>query len=302
MGSRIFTTLMARPFILCALLLLGACATPPSPPKTQISSIRSVQIVSAIGSKISLQALGTRSGMQWLLNAYGFGLDKNIERVSVQNWAIDDFVAKLSTDLIGGCFDIKETPDKALAARLEAVTVHGANPDNMFGGDDARGVIEKAVREEAPAEPPDAYIVVVRDEESFYPNPSFSRTSGLGLIHVAGLLSQEDDVFALYRLYLVGSREDRVLAAATALLPGQSPRTPFDGPLREVADSWWADSFKAMTDTQKEQLRIAIDDLIAQSLPNTLFRLGLRCSNPPGLVGPAARNSISGDKLGRHNT
>jgi hypothetical protein len=265
------------------LLVLSACATRPAPSPEPLSSIKSLAIVSALGDQVTLQEYGsgTKSGWGQILNAYGIGSGAGIQRVPVGDWGVDAFVADSVSNLLGGCYEISSASDEALAAKLREVIGRGV-PHVDIHGDDAPPLIEKAVRTGAASVGPDAYLVVVKARESYGRRNEGPLMSGLGLVHSSGLLpGEENNVFALYRIYLVDHHQYRVVASAIAASPGQSWRSPFFGPVRQVDASWWADSFERMTDGQKQQLRQAVHDLIGRSLPNTVARVGLRCSKPP---------------------
>jgi hypothetical protein len=267
---------------LFVLLVLSACASRPAVSEAQLAGMRSIAVVSALGDTVSLQEFGsgTKSSGQQLLTAYGLASGGGVQKASIESWALDQFVVDLASQMIGACYDVRGVSDAAVAAKLAGITARGFGPGVDFFGDPIPEKIAQSLGAEM-SSPPDAYVVVLKASE-YFGRASALPTIGVGLMHTIGLLSHSDHVFALYRIYLVDGDQHRLLTSAIAAIPGQPPSS-FDGPSRRVDASWWADSFEAMTEAQRQQLRQAMQDLIAGSLRNTLARVGLRCSAPrPG--------------------
>jgi len=226
------------------LFVLSACAGQQLAPD-KLSTIKTVGIVSAVGDDVNLTHASTSGYISHSMGRIG-------------GFNADDVVLARATSILAGRYQV------APVAYDRSVLLAGRGPNR------APEVIPNFVRDGVQPRNLDAYVVVTRGASGF----GRIAIAGLGLLRTPDILSSRYNVHAFYDVTIVDGRNYQVLVRRRASFPDSllslNAGLALDGPFRQVDESWWADSFDALTPQQKSRIAGALDTLIGDSLATTL--------------------------------
>ena len=121
-----------------------------------------------------------------------------------------------------------------------------------------------------PASEVDAYIVIAKDRATI--GPHADDVAGFGVWKQVGLGAETADVFATYAIAVVDAHTLKFLAVAPGVA---SPRWPSATLMREVKTGVCAANALALSDYGEQTVPPLLEDMMADSVPETLLRLGL---------------------------
>lgn len=256
---------MYRALILCcsALFWLAGCATAPSTlPAEKLASIRDVGVISLLGDDIHLTHIG--------LTVFGNTQTSH----AVNDWEIDKHAMEVLQASLQktGTYQAREiTFDRA--ALMQVYT------DSVYSPVDFK-LVAAELAEIAQAHGIDTFVVVTRysaqdpvGHRSVYYEGAGLFSSGIGdaLIKVAP--------YVWYKLDVVDGKTAQVVASTRGTVKQKNPGLfgpEYTLPYEEVDKSWWNEDFNAMSETQKNQLRDKLKELLSDSLPHTLEEINLK--------------------------
>ena len=213
-----------------------------------MSRIRSVAVVSAIGD------------VMHLLNGGHALIDKTDEIVPTSNWGIDDQAEAAARDFLAPHYTVKSASIDRRA--LAGITLLSQLPIPH---------IAALLR----TNDVDAYIVILKA------SAIDSRYAGLGLSHWKPFLADETNtVFADYAIAVIDARTLQPLGGIVAEPPlakiCEQPLMPSMGvPSCLIANKYWPQKPGELTEEAKSTIRSALQKILAGSIPETLFQLGL---------------------------
>src|SRR5215471_18169600 len=88
-------TSLTRQIILCLALLLGACVMPGG--LANMERVHTVGIVSAVGSKFSVQKVGITA------------FTNDLKEIPIDSWGIDEYVAGKTRAMLNRRYDVRPT-------------------------------------------------------------------------------------------------------------------------------------------------------------------------------------------------
>ena len=228
------------PFLLWA---VAACAPAMPISPQQVSAIKTIGIISAIGNQVEIKNVVALRPMEvyWRLPGNG---------------QVDDLVVKRLGDLLAPRFEIRP------------VTYARAKFFDAWRGP----ALNELVRTEVTPQGLDAYVVVTPTVRML--GVSGVLLTGIGLLETgSGIFGYEDQLYTLYKITVIDGRQLAILGSQGATLGNDS--IVIAGPHRDVDHALWAESAAEMSDAHRAQLDTEIKDLVDRSLPLTLHALGL---------------------------
>ena len=208
-----------------------------APPENAIETegIASVAVVSAIGSSFAFAS------------PHDVLHEQELVETPITDWGLDAEVERIAGTALSRKFTVK-------AAELDRAAL-------------ARVVLRKGTHPPIEGLPPsaevDAYVLIVKAFRAG------TGSSGAGLWN-QDWMGRSTYAYANYAIVLVDARTSKVLKAA---LPLMSPRSDVAFPLVRVDGKLWPDGAKDHAAADKAHA--AIDSLIADSVPETLYQMGL---------------------------
>jgi hypothetical protein len=231
--------------------LLGSCAS--SGPTKSVQSIKTVGIISAIGSEMSFATAGLT------------GFSSEIKTFPIEAWGLDDLIVQRVGTVLNGRYQIQPLIYPRVAfSRLE--TDSPITPVNLMRPDP----LGKLVQTEVVPQGLDAYIAVVKTKSNF--GRGGRTVEGIGLINYKTASSSYSQIHALYEISVVDGQTFEVIKKRTAAPVNNDDLIRIGGPSRlvEVRSEPEPETFEPSA-----SLRTAIVDLIRNSLDTTLSDLQL---------------------------
>jgi hypothetical protein len=231
--------------------LLGSCAT--SGPTKNIQSIKTVGIISAIGSEMSFATAGLT------------GFSSEIKTFPIESWGLDDMIVQRIGTALNGRYQIRPLIyPRAAFSRLE--TENPITPLNLVRPDP----LSKLVQSNVVPQGLDAYIAVVKTKSTF--GRGARTVEGIGLINYKTALSSYNQIHALYEIGIVDGQTFEVIKKRTAAPLNNEDITRVGGPSRlvETPPELGPENFDP-----NDSLRAAITELIQHSLDVILLDLQL---------------------------
>jgi hypothetical protein len=251
-----------RPVIVGFLtLLLTGCATDRLD-QAKVADIKKVAVMSIIGDQLTMTEVAMTA----------FGNDHEYSDISA--WGIDPHVV----DLVSG----------QLKNRLQVVPVSYATADfpqdgitNLIGGGiDYWAPLGERIRDKVATQPNakdvDAYLVVVKGQS--YVEQSNQVAIGLGVARRFALTTHRYYVHALFDLVLIDGHSFKPLRDVSYQLPNLSAWDSYPalrGPYMPADESYWADSYAALSPEIREQIHRDLLNMLDRSLPDYVQRSGL---------------------------
>jgi hypothetical protein len=240
---------------LIALVLVGCAQKGPPRPV-----IRTVGVISAIGDTFHHERISRNST----------GGDSKTS--SLQGWDIDEYVVAQAGALLGRKYQVRPVAHARGAFAPDKIHF----PDEKSPGT-RRRPIEEVVRREAKPQGLDAYVVLTR---GFVPVAGTQQVArGLGLAKAEGGMAENRAyLHAVYWVTVVNGRNFRIIGDAKAPVLNGLPQagdaageTALIGAPSVPTDSTFAaDSLTALSSERRHRLRVALQKLIADSLPDAL--------------------------------
>jgi len=213
----------------------GAHSIAPPEAPADTAGIASVAVVSAIGDSFSFST------------PYDLLHEKEVVETPISDWNLDAEVERVAAAALARKFAVKSASiDRAPLSRL--VLHEGKRPT-------VEGLPQSAEV--------DAYVLIVK---AFRDGTA---TSGAGLWN-QDWVGRSTYAYVNYAVVLVDARTLKVLKAS---LPAMSPASSVAYPLMRVDGSLWPDGAKDHAAAAKA--RGTVDSLIADSIPETLYQMGL---------------------------
>jgi hypothetical protein len=205
-----------------------------------------------------IKTIGIVSIMGPIHHEYVAGIfDRRSEEIPSDDWELDSFVVDRVTEQLKARYDVRTVTYDKSKLTVPAPWFLGARTGGaILTPPDVGSVQPQGL---------DAYVVVVPGAISA---PGGSLTlMGLGFIRLMNIFGEDSyGVRAPYVIYVMDAKTGSKIA-----FEGRD-----DGVVwRAVDKSWWADPVGAMSEQQRLQLRDAVDDMIARTLPETLQRIKL---------------------------
>jgi hypothetical protein len=230
--------------------LLGSCA---SGPTKSIQSIKTVGIISAIGSEMSFATAGLT------------GFNSEIKTFPIESWGLDDMIVQRIGTALNGRYQIRPLIyPRAAFSRLE--TENPITPLNLMRPDP----LSKLVQTNVVPQGLDAYIAVVKTKSTF--GRGARTVEGIGLINYKTALSSYNQIHALYEIGIVDGQTFEVIKKRAASPLNNEDITRVGGPSRlvEMTSEPGPENFDP-----NDSLRTAITELIQHSLDMMLSDLQL---------------------------
>jgi hypothetical protein len=207
-------------------------------------TVKTVAVVSTVGDSLELPWSGV------------FFTHGN-HSISISGWNLD---ATIEADVVGALsreFTVKTvTLDRA---RLAGATLKLDKDKHILPVDGL-----------SPSPDVDAYIVIAKEPATI--GPHADDIAGFGVWKQVGVGFESTGVFATYAIEVVDARTLKVLAVGVGV---SSPRFPSPKLMRSVNNSVCAKNALTLSPDGEKTVRTVVTDMMADSVPETLLRLGL---------------------------
>jgi hypothetical protein len=215
-------------------------------PAPTLAHVKSIGIIASIGDTCMFERVPA-SRFEWIAPPQASFLE-------ISDWGIDDTVTTEITKLLSARY------------KVQGIAIEHQDFDTWTWETLRRFIRELPV----PEVPVDAYLLVLRDWRAEGIGHSDHQVGGLGLyrrdLHDGG---ERLGAFASYRLVLMDAENGNLLATRPAIMPdGSLPRL-------HAARALWPRTQNDLNDTQRRELQTDFLELIGETLPNALGRIGL---------------------------
>lgn len=210
-----------------------------APGQDPFASIKTVAIASAIGDELSLK--------QWYM------VTLTEKQIAIGDWHLDDQIERMAKDAMGKRFTIVQGDiDRGALASADLIDSRGRIPDSFPGL--------------KPASDIDAYVLFIK-------MPLADEAGGVGMYTNNALIgSSETDLFANYAVAVIDAH---TLKPITVVKATTGPKAAATTPMRAVDAAMWPASLTALTPEESTKLHQAVSSILADSVPETLLRMGL---------------------------
>ncbi len=210
-----------------------------APGQDPFASIKTIAVASAIGDALTMK--------QWYM------ITLTEKQIPVGDWHLDDQVESLAKDAMSKRFTIVNgNIDRGALANAELI--------------DPRGRIANDFPSLQPAGNIDAYVLFVK-------MPMAGEAGGVGMATTNALTGGADtDLFANYAVAVIDAH---TLKPITVVKATTGPKSVATTPTRKVDASMWPASLSSPTPEEFAKIRQAENDILADSVPETLLRMGL---------------------------
>jgi hypothetical protein len=211
-----------------------------APGQDPFASIKTIAIASAIGDALEMK--------QWST------ITLTDKQVPIADWHIDDQVEALAKDAMGKRFTIAAgNIDRAALASTPVI--------------DARGHVEATLPGLQPDNAIDAYVL-------FLKMPLSGEPAGVGMTNSDTLFGgdAQTDLFANYAIAVIDAHTLKPIVIDQA---ATSPRSAAATPTEKVDHALWPAEIGNPTPAEAAKIHQALSDLLADSVPETLLRMGL---------------------------
>jgi hypothetical protein len=227
-----------------ALPKAGARTIVPIPPdKSPFKSIKSVGVISAIGSDLMLDHRGA-----WFVH--------DNSTISIADWQLDGQIEAMIAASLDKKFTVKPvSADRAKLAKLDLRFTDAA--------------LNTPVDGLSPSNDVDAYVVVVKHTSQM--QPAWDTVSGLGIWYWTPMGDERSGVYANYTIMLVDAHSLKPIWMVWGVT---SPARPSRTVYREVPNGIWPDK-DTLSPAQAATVKQTLSDELSDSIPETLLRMGL---------------------------
>jgi len=214
---------------------------------------RSVAIVSGIGDTLDMEKLGT------LVFS-----NKSIQ-VPIPQWHLDQLVEDRAKDFLSTRFTVKDIAvDREMFSKSRLTVENGMLSPKFFGLPTSQDV--------------DLYVVFVKSTAHL--TGINQQETGVGVLNTTESLAPnlpDTEAFAIYTVAVLDAHTLTIRAAAAARL---SPAHATASPVKLLDTSIWPKAAPNMTDRQRDAIHGALQDILFDSVPETLLQLGLTGARP----------------------
>jgi len=215
----------------------------PVPTADATARIKSIAIASAIGDNFCFYDKG------------GMLVPDKSTLLPIADWQIDNEAEAAVRKAVEGRFVVKDVPvDRALLAKVGAKL---ATPPPFLGA-------------LSPGQDVDAYVLLLKAPLTK------DGQDNLGLWHNSSLLAEFTDAFATYLIVVVDAHTMKPILARFATMSAASARAYPDA---RVDNKLWPKTPGKLTPDAAAQLHQAISHLLDDSIPETLYRIGMTNQN-----------------------
>jgi len=194
----------------------------------------------------------------------------------IRDWKMDDFIIAEATKMLKSAYQI-------VPFAWDPTSVPEDDPADFWYEKGQQAVVDIVRRQPgfATAKDIDAYILILPSGSDI---TRFSRMAhGLGIAHSFYVKSNDDAppmfdeymVHALYEVAIIDARTMTFVAGEAARDPDLFEHRFFRFPARMATADYWADSYSALSPTQKSTIEAALKDLIKTSMPTVMKNLDL---------------------------
>ena len=210
-----------------------------APGQDPFANIKTVAVASTIGDVLSLK--------QWQI------VTLTEKKIVIGDWHLDDQIESMAKDAMGKRFTIVAgNIDRAALANGDLLGARGNVPDTFPGLQPANNV--------------DAYVLFIK-------MPLADEAGGVGMYTNNAIIgSNETDLFANYAVAVIDAH---TLKPITIVKATTGPKAVATTPTRKVDAAMWPASLTSLTPEEAAKIRQAMNDVLADSVPETLLRMGL---------------------------
>lgn len=229
-----------------ALPSVGARSVVPMAPAAEpFASIKSVAVISVVGDQLEFER---QSGAV-------MSLSHSENHLPIADWQLDQEIEGWARAAMAKRFTIKDVPvDRAALAQSRLV-----GPDHVLKPDFPGLSSSPDV---------DAFVIFVKHPIEL----SLMDCTGVGIWNRSALFGAYTAVYANYAVALVDAHTLKLLAAHVGTM---SPKSATPVPYRSVDNAMWPAAPPALSPSTAQQIHEIANTLLADSVPETLFRMGL---------------------------
>lgn len=280
--------------ILVAIMLLALSACASSVPSDLRQSSKKLAVLSFMGNTYNslqstkpstesiLQEIDAISGRTPVMDANDFdyadlyvGSQEKRWRQGIVDWHIDQSVVAKASTLLGSKYDLVKFDYDPASLDYEG--------DYVAFTDESAEKFAEVIRQQrgfANAADIDAYIVILPAMNDFNILDRWSYGVGMARDFLAFAPGQQigDGVYMLHALYNVVVLDGKTFKQVAATVADHETlyQNRFRGnPAVFVDNSYWADSYEALTDEQRRKITAKIDEMVDATLPRALQKLAL---------------------------
>lgn len=177
--------------------------------------------------------------------------------VSISSWNLDAKIEADAASALGKNFSVKAVPFER--AKLAGATFRVDKDKHPLPFEGL-----------TPSPEVDAYIVIAKDPATI--GPHADDVAGFGVWKQVGLGSESTDAFATYAIAVVDAHTLKFLAVAPGVA---SPRWPSATLMRRVGNADCTANALKLSEYGEKTVPLLLEDIMADSVPETLLRLGL---------------------------
>lgn len=218
----------------------------------RLQAIKTVGIIAAVGDKFTF----AKGGLT--------GLDNSSRSVPIGPWGLDDLIVQQTTSALAGRFQVK--PVNYPHTTFAAITESPIRPLDLVRGDPFKKLVETEVTPQGL----DAYIVITKAKMNF--GGGSRKIEGVGIVTYKTLLQTYSQIHALYEIRVVDGKTFDIIEKMVTPPIDSGTNFKLAGPSSSVDESFSLGT----SDVRDENLRRAVVDLIARSLPMILSDMHLR--------------------------
>lgn len=224
----------------------GARELVPIPPdKKPYQNVKSVAVVSVIGDQLEERHWG------------GFWA-RSTTALAVPDWKLDDTVEA----------DMRTALDKRFAVKDVPVDRHALAQARLLDND---GKLAPSFPGLSATQDVDAYLLAVKLD--WASTNYHAGRNGTGILHNSWTIGDDDTgVFASYAIALIDAHTLKIISARAAT---QSPDRASAQPYLKVDNQLWPAAPPTLSSDQTSQIHAALDNILRDSVQETLLSLGL---------------------------
>jgi len=248
---------IVRRWAVIALFVLSGCAPSGIAPE-QLSNVKTIGIVSAIGDRFAFQMVGVTI------------LGNDRKDWSIETWQIDEHVTNVLAGHLARRFDVRPVTFRPAAF----ISERKGEPTTQAGALALGNSVRAAVQPKGL----DAYVVVTKARAPV--GATGQVVEGVGLQRYS--LSSITNLHVLYSITVVDGRTYQVIGSTPAFSAAES--RSIGGPSQKVDPALWTEMLAAPNQDLRGQAHGMVLNLLNRSLPATLADLKLVDRGGPGGV------------------